>query len=427
MLQSLYRGLTEYGGPAIRYYLARRRALGKEDPTRQGERFGVSSRPRPNGPLVWCHAASVGEAVSILVLIDRVLAQAPHVGVLVTTGTVTSAKVMASRLPARAFHQYFPVDRPAYVRSFLSHWRPDLVLWTESELWPNMLWEIADRGFPTALINARISERSFARWQRVPDFVTSMLRGFSLCLTQTETDAVRLKALGATFVRPVGNLKFAAAPLPVDQDDLLCTQHLIDGRPVWLMASTHRGEDELAADVHERLRAQFPDLLTVIAPRHPERGPSILDRLSGRGLSVALRSRGQAVDASTDIYVGDTMGELGLFYRLVRVVAVGGSFVPRGGQNPIEPAQLGCAVLYGPHMHNFATVTRELEQAGAALALTDRAALGDAVARLLQDEASRHRLGEAARAVTARNRSVVDRTMDALAPLLRRAGIVVTA
>ncbi|HEY0832885.1 MAG TPA: glycosyltransferase N-terminal domain-containing protein, partial [Azospirillum sp.] len=209
MLQSLYRGLTSIAGPAVRFYLDRRRAAGKEDPQRQAERLGHASHPRPDGPLVWFHAASVGEANSILVLVDRLLERAPDLTVLLTTGTVTSAALMGRRLPARAIHQYVPVDLPDAVARFLDHWRPDLVLWIESEIWPNLLGAIRTRGIPAALVNARMSARSFARWRRLPGFIGGLLGTFRVALAQTDADAGRLRALGAANVACVGNLKFS--------------------------------------------------------------------------------------------------------------------------------------------------------------------------------------------------------------------------
>ncbi|MBI1206924.1 MAG: 3-deoxy-D-manno-octulosonic acid transferase [Azospirillum sp.] len=427
MLYSLYRGLTQLGGPAIRYYLDRRRAAGKEDPLRQAERLGRPSHPRPDGPLVWFHAASIGESLSILVLVDRLLAASSTANVLVTTGTVTSAQLMARRLPARAIHQFVPVDRPGYVSGFLDHWRPNLALWIESEIWPNMLWEIRKRGIPAALLNARMSARSFDHWRLAPGFVRPLLSTFRLCLAQSETDALRLRRLGAALVDCVGNLKFSAAPPPAEPSQLAALERARNGRPVWLYASSHPGEDEIAAAVHRTLAPRLPGLLTIIAPRHPQRGNTIAERLRGLGLSVARRAEGALPGLGDAAYIADTVGEMGLLFRLAPVVCVGGSLVPHGGQNPIEPAQLGCAVLYGPHMENFRAITAELEAAGAALPVADAEALGRAAGRLLESEAARRPLVEAARLVTERNRHVVDRTLSALAPLLAEAGIPTAA
>ncbi|MGQ9370382.1 3-deoxy-D-manno-octulosonic acid transferase [Azospirillum sp. ST 5-10] len=418
MLHLLYRGLTTIAGPAVRLYLDRRRDAGKEDPARQGERLGHPAHPRPDGPLVWVHAASVGEANSVLVLVERLLADCPGAHVLMTTGTVSSADLMARRLPPRAFHQYVPVDLPAAVDRFLDHWRPDLALWIESEIWPNLLHGIRRRAIPAALVNARLSARSYARWRWLPRVSTDLLSTFRIALAQTETDAERLRALGAPAVSCVGNLKFSAAPPPADPAALAALAAAVAGRPVWLMASTHAGEEEIAAGVHAAWADRLPGLLTVVAPRHPHRGPAVAEALAARGLDVARRAAGALPGPADAVYVADTLGELGVLYRVAPVVCMGGSFVPHGGQNPVEPAQLGCAVLYGPHMWNFAEITDRLEAAGGALALADAAALGDAVGRLLADAAARAAVVDGATRVTAENARIVDRAMAVLAPLL---------
>jgi 3-deoxy-D-manno-octulosonic-acid transferase len=423
MLQTIYRGLTEIGGPAIRLYLARRRAAGKEDPVRRLERLGLASCPRPSGRLVWIHAASVGESLSVLVLINRLIDRYPGLSVLITTGTVTSAELMAKRLPPRALHHYVPVDRMPWVRRFLDHWRPDMALWIESEIWPNLLHEIGRRKIPSALVNARMSAGSFRKWSRVPGFIGPLLRVFSLCLTQPETEAERLRLHGANDVRCLGNLKFSAEPLPADPGALEEVREAFGNRPVWLLASSHPREEVIAADVHAELRALLPGLLTVIVPRHPERGGEVRDMLSGRGLKAALRSARQLPGMEHEAYVADTMGELGLFFRLAPVVCVGGSLAPIGGHNPVEPAQFGCAVIYGPHMTNFSEVASQLETGSAALRIADGAELSQTVGRLLNDGAERSRLGAAAREVADRNRRVVDAVLDALAPTLADAGI----
>jgi 3-deoxy-D-manno-octulosonic-acid transferase len=423
MLQTLYRGLTQLAGPAIQYYLHRRRLAGKEDPTRQNERRGIASRPRPSGPLVWFHAASVGESLSIMILVNRLIAADSRLHILVTTGTVTSAQLMAQRLPARAFHQFIPVDRPGYVSRFLDHWRPDLALWIESEIWPNMLWEIGRRRLHAVLVNARMSERSFRRWRHILGFIGPLLRVFRLCLTQTAADAGRLRQLGAGDVRTTGNLKFSSEPPPAAPAPLAALSRAIAGRPVWLLASSHPGEDAIAAAVHTALAARLPGLLTIIAPRHPHRGRDIQALLVSQGLTARCRSTGALPAPGDAAYVADTLGEMGVLYRLAPVVCVGGSLVPHGGQNPIEPAQLGCALLFGPHMGNFAEIAAALVTAGAAWPVRDGAGLAEAVGRLLTDPEARQRLASAAAQLTAEHRQVVSVALAALRPLLVEAGV----
>jgi 3-deoxy-D-manno-octulosonic-acid transferase len=423
MLHTLYRGLTTIAGPAVRLYLDRRRAVGKEDFARQAERFGAPSRPRPDGRLVWIHAASVGEANSVLVLIDRLLDSDAELTVLMTTGTVTSAELMGRRLPPRAIHHYVPVDLPGAVDRFLDHWRPDAVLWTESEIWPNLLAGIRARAIPAALVNARMSQRSFTRWRNAPGFAGALLSTFQVTLAQTEGDADRLRSLGAPGVASVGNLKFSAEPPPAARAPMAALTAALDGRPVWLLASSHPGEDEIAAAVHAALAPALPSLLTVVVPRHAHRGEAIAALMQERGLSVARRSDGGLPGSQDAVYVADTMGELGLFYRAAPVVCMGGSFVPHGGQNPVEPALLGCAVLYGPHMFNFGEITHMLEAAGGALPVADGPALITAARQLLTDERARARIVAGAARVTEDNRRIVDRALGALAPVLGAAGI----
>jgi 3-deoxy-D-manno-octulosonic-acid transferase len=418
MIHGLYRALTVLGGPLIGLYLKRRMARGKEDPARFGERLGRPGLPRPEGRLVWLHAASVGESLSLLPLVERLVAR-PGWRVLMTTGTVTSARLMAERLPQGAVHQYVPVDRPAYARAFLDHWRPDLVLWAESDFWPNLLEAIRRRKLPLVLVQGRISPRSFAGWQRARGFIGRMLSGFTLCLGQTPGDARRLAALGARKVNCLGNLKMAVPPLPADDDALDCLRAALGDRPLWLAASTHAGEEALAARIHRALAGRFPGLLTVIVPRHPERGGAIAAELAAADLRVGLRSAGAMPDG--DVYVADTMGELGLFYRLAPVVFVGKSLIASGGQNPFEPARLGAAVLFGPHMDNFPDMAPAMVAAGAATQVADETALTEAVAALLADPALLAARRAAASAWAESEAGVLDAVVGALSPLLAHA------
>lgn len=410
-----YRLATVLAAPVALGLLAARRLRGKEDGARVSERLGQASLARPEGKLVWLHAASVGEAQSSLALIDRLLALGPKVGVLVTTGTVTSAQLMAERLPVRAFHQFVPVDRPAWVRRFLDHWRPDLALWIESELWPNLVFETAARRVPMVLINARMSDRSFASWQRWPSIILPLLRCFRRVLAQSEADAARFRSLGARDVLATGSLKYDAAPLPADGAELDRIERGIGERVHWLAASTHPGEEERIAAAHRMLATRHAGILTVLVPRHPARGGEIASQLRGMGLEVAQRSRGEPIGPTTQIYLADTMGELGLFYRLASIVFVGGSLVPKGGQNPLEPARLGCAILYGLHMDNFRAIAADLIRAGAAEEVRNAAGLADAVATLLDDEGLRERRCNAARRTTAAGGGVIENVLAALA------------
>ena len=418
MMQRLYRALTVLATPLIAVYLGRRRRAGKEDPERFSERLGVAGAARPDGMLVWVHGASVGESLAALPLIERILESRDSLHILVTTGTVTSARLMAERLPPRAQHQYAPIDRPDAVRGFLDHWRPDLALWNESEFWPNLLTETQARGIPMILVNGRMSDRSYKRWKLMRGMIRPLLDGFALCLAQSEQDAKRLRDLGAGAVHAIGNLKSAAAPLPVDQAALDELRDAVASRPLWLAASTHPGEETIAAASHRALAADHPGLLTIIAPRHPERGPTIAAGLRETGLTVALRSAGEPIDRSIDVYIADTLGELGLFYRLAPVAFVGGSLVAHGGQNLLEPARLGCAIIHGPHMANFAAFAAAFAAAHGAIEVADGAGLTAALGGLLDDAGERRRRGAAARAVAEAEAGVLDRIEAALAPYL---------
>lgn len=420
MILTLYRFATTWGMPVIRGFLAYRMTRGKEDAERFGERLGQPGRPRPPGPLIWLHGASVGESLSLLPLMETLLVSHPGFHVLVTTGTTTSAKQMAERLPEGAVHQYVPVDRQAWVRSFLDHWRPDLILRAESDLWPNLVIEPAIRGIPMILINGRMSPRSFAKWRFAPGMARELLSGFAVCLAQTETDAERLRALGAANARCVGNLKFAAPPLPVVPEALARLSGLLAGRPRWVAASTHDGEEALCGRVHRALEPDLPGLLTIIVPRHPDRGAAIAAALRADGLRVAVRSAGEEPTPETQIHLADTMGELGLFYRLAGVAFIGKSLGAGGGQNPLEAARLDCAVLHGPRMANFEDIARRMQAAGASEEVADEIALARRLAHLLTDEEDRGRHALAARAFALAEANVLEAVMAVLEPHLAR-------
>jgi len=414
-----YRRLTTMLGPLLPLYLAARRRRGKEDRARFGERLGRAGAMRPPGPLAWLHAASVGEAASLLSLIDRLSRERPTLNLLVTTGTVTSARFLEARLPAgQARHQFVPVDRPLYVRRFLDHWRPNLAIWVESELWPNLVAATQARGITTILLNGRMSQRSYERWRRWPGLIAPLLGRFALCLGQDAAQAARLAELGARDAGTVGDLKSAAAPLPVDADDFARLSAEIDARPRWLAASTHPGEEEAVAAAHRNLQARRPGLLTIIAPRHPMRAAEIAASLQSQGLGVARRSQGDAITPAVAVYLADTLGEMGLFYRLADIAFIGGSLTPVGGHNPLEAALLGCAILHGPDMSNCAAATSELTQAGAAVMVGGSDELAAALDRLLADPAERRRRGKAAGAVAARDNGVLDSVLARLAPFL---------
>lgn len=375
---------------------------GKEIRTRLHERRGFGA-DRPPGRLFWLHAASVGETVSALPVLETMAARDPSLHFLVTTGTTTSAAMLGQRLrpdlAARVRHRFVPLDVPGWAARFLEGWRPDAGAFVESELWPNLLAEAKARGVPMALVNGRMSERSFTRWSRAPRLAAATLGAFRLVLARSESDRRRFAALGAAEARCWGDLKAAAPPLPADPAALARLRAAIGARPVFLAASTHPGEEAMVAAAHAALLPRFPDLLTVIVPRHPERGAAIEAALAPSGLPLARRCGGGAPKPEVALYIADTLGELGLFYRLAGVALVGGSLVPHGGQNPLEPARLHCPILLGPFTANFEETVARLLEAGGAVRVADAAALAPAVADMLSSPGRARGLADAAAAV----------------------------
>ena len=414
-----YSLLTRLATPAVRLLLARRRRRGKEDPLRLPERLGHAGLPRPAGQLAWIHAASVGEALSVLPLVARL--QALDMQVLVTTGTVTSARLMAERLPKGALHQFVPVDLPGAVNRFLDHWRPDLAIWVESELWPNLVLAAARRGIAMALVNARMSAASARGWARLPGLARPLMQAFAIIMAQSAEDAERFRFLGAQTLSVPGNLKVAAEPLAADAEALAHLGASLGARPRWLAASTHAGEERIAARVHLQLRTSHPDLITLIVPRHPARGGEIAADLAGLGLKVARRANGDLPDARTDIYLADTLGELGLFYRLAPIAFVGNSLLPGGGHNPLEPARLGAAVLSGPRTANFTEAFATLARGEAVQIVADGDGLAAAVSGLLADPQAVVTLGARAAQIALADTAVLDRVLDLLTPIMSHA------
>jgi 3-deoxy-D-manno-octulosonic-acid transferase len=414
-----YRVATGAFALAAGSLLSWRLSRGKEDAARIGERRGEPGFDRPAGVLAWLHGASVGEALSLLPLIERLTQSGRHV--LITTGTVTSASILAERLPAGAFHQFIPLDAPRFMRRFIAHWRPDVALIAESELWPNFIVEAAKAQVPIVLVNARLSVRSFRRWSLLRGFIGALLARVDLCLAQSEGDGRRFAELGAPRIRLVGNLKYDAPPPPADRQELAALSGRISGRQVWIAASTHEGEEIVIGEAHRIIERTFPDLLTLIAPRHPKRGAAVAAQLQSLGLNCTLRSRGGQPGPETAVYICDTIGELGLFYRLAGVVFVGKSFVPNGGQNPIEPAKLASAILHGPHVANFADVYALLDSAGGAALVLDAQELAQALGALFVDGARLRAMARAAAQVVESQAGAGDRMLQAIEPYLPRA------
>ncbi|MCL4766944.1 MAG: DUF374 domain-containing protein [Hyphomicrobiaceae bacterium] len=414
----VYRTLTGLARPAAPLVLRARAGRGKEDALRRAERLGRASVPRPDGVLVWIHAASVGETNAALPLLPALRAEHPGIRFLLTTGTVTSAEVAARRLGPDDIHQYVPLDAPDFVRRFLDHWRPQLAVFTESEIWPNLIVETAARSIPLALVNARMSNGSFARWRRNRGLSEPIFSRFAVVLAQNEVLARRFGELGARNVLTVGNLKIDAPPPSADAAEVRRIGEAMGSRFRMVAASTHEGEDELIGGAHKLLAQAFDRFCTILVPRHPERGSSIAGILERQGLAVARRSLGALPDASTDVYLADTLGELGTFYALSPVAFIGGSLVPRGGQNPIEAVRHGTAVITGPHWSNFGDAYGALLRHRAAVQVETADELARAVQSLLGDEVELARMRSGAQVALSSLSGALRRTVDVLLALL---------
>ena len=403
----LYAVTATLAAPALRLMLARRLRRGRERADRLAERWGHEAAPRPPGRLIWLHAASVGETMSVLPVLEALAGAGAQV--LMTTGTVTSAALLDQRLPAlglepRVRHRFVPLDVPAWAARFLGHWRPDAAGFVESEIWPNLIAACRRHAVPAMLVNARLSPRSFARWRLVPGLARALFGTFERVQAQSEGDAARLRALGARNVSAPGNLKFAAAELPADPAEIGRLRVLLAGRPVWAAISTHPGEEGIAAAVHAALAPSHPGLLTIIVPRHPQRGAAIAAELAGPALT--RRSLGQDPPAGEGLWIGDTMAELGLFIRLAGPVFVGKSLAGQGGQNPLEPARLGRPVAIGPHTVNFADAVAALRDAAALVEVDGAASLAAWVGTMLREPARAEAMGRAGIAAAARTASL---------------------
>ncbi len=416
MTLRLYQRLSAAAVPLAPALIKRRLKQGKEDPARVGERRGLSEGVRPNGPLVWIHGASVGEVLAAAALIEKL--RALNIRILLTSGTVTSAAIVAKRFPADIIHQYVPYDSPRYVARFLDHWRPSLALFIESDLWPNLILSSAARRLPMVLINGRMSQRSFPRWRRVTATISALLGRFDVCLAQSQVDAERFAALGSRNVITTGNLKLDVPAPPADSAKLERLMSVTRGRPIIVAASTHPGEEEMLLETHRSLAAFFPQLLSVVVPRHPDRGETLARTMGTSGLHIGLRSHEELPTAATDIYIADTMGELGLFYRLAPIVFMGGSLVPHGGQNPIEAIKLGASIVHGPHIFNFTDVYEALDGAGGARRADTQEALVKQLGQLLADPAARDTSAAASARVVEQLGGALERTLAALEPYL---------
>lgn len=416
----IYRVATRMLEPLAPKFLAKRAQRGKEDTTRQHERLGHPVTDRPSGRLVWFHAASVGELNAIRPLLHKIKADHSALNILLTTGTVTSAKIAAEHLADIAIHQFVPVDGPRMVRRFLEHWKPDAAFFVESEIWPNLIYETSIKNIPLILLNATLSVKSAKAWRGFGRKRTaaSLFTRFDLILAQTSASMLRFARLGAMNVELVGNLKIDATPQIIDQTALTALQTMIGSRPVLVAASTHPGEEEQIIAAHKVIAETSPTIITIIIPRHPERGGDIANIIAASGLSSAQRALNQNVSDKTDIYVADTLGETGLFYALSNVTFMGGSLVPHGGQNPIEPIRLGAPVVTGPHTHNFEAIIDSLDRHAGIAQVSTAEELAATVIRLLETPDMTARMVSNATDALAELDGALELTLERITPYL---------
>lgn len=403
-------GLVAY--PFMGPFLRLRANRGKEDRQRRYERYGYPSADKPAGPIIWFHAASVGESIAIVPLIEHV--SSLGINAIMTTGTVTSAQIIRSRLPHGTFHQYVPLDLKPALERFLDHWKPDVAVFTESEIWPMTLLELSKRNIPRILVNARMSDKSFKRWKGSAGLAESLFENFSHVVAQSELDAERFKALGAHPVEVSGNLKVDTDALPFDERELKLLTDKVGTRPCWVAVSTHEGEEEIAGRIHLELKKRIPNLLSIIVPRHPDRAPGIIAMLRENGLRVSQRSINVSVKPETDVYLGDTIGEMGLYLRLAQVAFIGKSLKASGGQNPLEPAMTGTPIISGQAVHNFRDTYKSLLEGQAVRLVTDEKMLAANLEYLLRNTAERQRMASAAYDTVRKMQGSLKRTQDTL-------------
>lgn len=411
-----YRGIGICAYPVMPPFLMWRAVKGKEDRKRKAERFGYASASRPQGPLIWIHAASVGEMLSVIALVREL--RRLDIAVVLTTGTVTSARIASERLGSQVIHQYVPLDLKPAIGRFLDYWQPDVALTAESEIWPATMAELEARSIAQVRVNARLSDRSFARWKRHHAMAELLFSKLSLTVAQSDLDAERYRDLGAWPVVVSGNLKGDSDPLPVNEADLARYRREIGRRRTWAAISTFEGEEKAVAMVHRALK-NHNGQLTIIVPRHPERSDAIEAMLLEKDMKVARRSRGDVITADTDIFLGDSIGEMGLYLRLTDLVFVGRSLMTEtGGQNPMEPAALACAVLAGPHVENFRDAYQKLVRNGGARIVKDAEILAKAVHYLMNNDLARMRMIDAGQATVQDMRGALSATLKALEPYI---------
>lgn len=385
LFYQFYRGVAAVSAPLVWYRVSRKLAKHGVTPARRRERLGHATLPRPEGRLIWFHAASVGESLSVLALARRMLDRDETAHVLITSGTASSAEVLDRRMPAGCVHQFAPLDRRDALKRFLAHWRPDAAIFVESELWPQMLVMAHQAGVPLALVNARMSTASLKNWQRFDTTARFLMGLFTTIRTQDQRTLDGVIGLGADPERVMlgPNLKAMSDPLPVDEFAYSRIEDAYSGM-VWVAASTHPGEEEKVIDAQIRLADMVRGVRLILVPRHPERAAEIAAMVEAKELTCTRRSQ-SADPGDCEVYIADTLGEMGLWYQLASVVFLGGSFGRAGGHNPYEPAQMNCALISGRRVANFTDVYEAFTEAGAVRMVKNAKELAAAVALLLTD------------------------------------------
>lgn len=373
--------LSHVAHPLARRHVERRLARGREDPARYPEKFGVPSLPRPPGMLVWMHAVGVGEILALPGLVRKLLERAPDLQVLLTSTARTSADAIAANLPPQTRHQFLPLDCMRFVRPFLDHWRPDLSVWAERDLWPSLVFETHRRGIPLVLVNGRMDAASCRAKHRVRGLYSDLYARFALVGAQDPESAGRFRSLGAPDARVFvsGSLKAGAPPLADRREERRRLAAALRGRRVWLAASTHAPDEAVVAEAHLRVLRNEPTACLVVAPRDPLRAKTLVEHLASRSITCEIVRDGVAPAAGAQALIVDRIGRLGLWYRLARCAFIGGSMGDTGGHNPYEPARLGCAIMHGPNVGNFSADYGAFHEAGAARLVTDAQELAAAV------------------------------------------------
>lgn len=417
MILSLYARLTRALHPLVPGILQKRARIGKEDSARLGERLGQYPQKRADAPLVWIHGVSVGESLSALPVIEMIHKIRPDVRFIVSTATTTSATIVAGRLPDYAQHIYAPVDTPQAVSGFLSHWKPDLALFIESDIWPNMLQQLVQHKIPHGLISARITAKTARNWRYVKGAISTLLRGYNFIMPQDEVSAQRIHDMGVKTAQFL-NLKAFGTALEVNKNKLEVLKADIGERFVIVAASTHYGEDVIMAKAAQN--ALKSGALLVIVPRHPIKAADIALDLESMGLYVCRRSLDDLITPKVQVYVADTLGEMGTFLALGDLIIMGGSFLGGiGGHNPLEPARLGKACLTGPDISNWEGIYNDLMLAGAATKIDGISQLELMIDQLKKNPEAIDYMNARTKNAAHKNKNTLDDLWGHIEPILR--------